>query len=122
MNSVQSIDHFPAVEGSKSRRHALYAWVSNALKTGITRGDIGNSGRQQKCGNCLTARSLSRTGYVQSVTKSLRITTTLCQTTEIRRVWEERGETTIRTIFKQHTGGAMKRKDRPEWTDGRSFG
>ena len=26
--------------------------------------------------------------------------------------WEE---TTIRTIFKQHTGGAMKRKDQPEW-------
>jgi len=26
---------------------------------------------------------------------------------------------TIRTISKQHTGGAMERKDRPEWTDGR---
>src|SRR5271169_2113971 len=57
----------------------------------------------------------------QSATKSSRITTTSCQTTKIRRGWEERGETITRTISKQHTGGVMKKKSPPEWkTDYRS--
>src|SRR5271169_1414675 len=51
----------------------------------------------------------------QSATKSSRITTTSCQTTKIRRGWEERGETITRTISKQHTGGVMGKKDQPEW-------
>jgi hypothetical protein len=43
--------------------------------------------------------------------------TTSSRIARIRKGWEERGETTIRTIFKQHTGGAMKKKDQPEWRD-----
>jgi hypothetical protein len=41
--------------------------------------------------------------------------------TGIPKGWEERGEMTIQTIFKQHTGGATEKKDQPEWmTDGPS--
>ena len=43
------------------------------------------------------------------------------QITEIPKEWEERGETIIQTISKQHIGGAMEKKDPPEWmTDGES--
>src|SRR5208283_4719085 len=46
---------------------------------------------------------------------------TSCQTTRIPKEWEGRGEMTIRTISKPHTGGVTKRRDQPEWTnDGRS--
>jgi hypothetical protein len=38
-----------------------------------------------------------------------------------RKEWAERGGMTIRTIFKQPTGGATEKKDQPEWaSDGRS--
>ena len=41
------------------------------------------------------------------------------QTTLNRREWEGRGETTIQTISKQHTGGVMEKRDQAEWmTDG----
>lgn len=44
-----------------------------------------------------------------------------CQITEVRKEWEERGEMIIRTISKQHTGGATKKRDQPGWMgDGRS--
>ena len=44
-----------------------------------------------------------------------------CLTTKSQREWEEHGETTIQTTFKQHTGGAMGRKDQPGLTtDGRT--
>src|SRR5437879_5164363 len=33
-----------------------------------------------------------------------------------RKEWAGPGGTIIRTIFKQYTGGATKRKDQPEWT------
>ena len=55
-------------------------------------------------------------------TKRLPITTTLCQTIEIQKGWEERGEMIIRTISKQCTGGATEKKDRSEWmTNGESL-
>ena len=42
------------------------------------------------------------------------------RTTRTRKEWEERGGMTIRTISRQHIGGATKKKDRAEWTnDGR---
>jgi hypothetical protein len=50
-----------------------------------------------------------------SAMKSSPTTTTSFQTTRIRKGWEERGETTIRTIFRQHTGGVTGKKDPPEW-------
>jgi hypothetical protein len=59
--------------------------------------------------------------YVRSATKSSPTTTTSFQTTGIRKEWNERGETIIRTIFKRRTGGVTEKKDQPEWmTDGRS--
>ena len=46
-----------------------------------------------------------------------------CRTTGIRKVWAARGETITPTMCKQHTGGAMERKDQRELTtDGRSVG
>jgi len=52
---------------------------------------------------------------------SSRTTLTLCRITRIPKGWEEPGETTVRTISKQHTGGAMGKMDPPEWmSDGRS--
>jgi hypothetical protein len=57
---------------------------------------------------------------VPSVIKSSPTTTISCRITESQKEWEERGETIIQTIFKQHISGAMKKKDRPEWmTNGR---
>ena len=60
-------------------------------------------------------------GYARSAMKSSATITTLFQTTEIPKAWEERSETTIRTISRQHTGGVTEKKDQPEWmNDGRS--
>ena len=44
-------------------------------------------------------------------------TTTWFQIINVVKEWEELGETTIQTIFKQHTGGAMEKKDQPGWND-----
>ena len=52
MNIVRFTDHSSAAAGSKSERCAFYGSASNELKTLITRGDIGNSDRRPKCGNC----------------------------------------------------------------------
>jgi hypothetical protein len=41
----------------------------------------------------------------------------LCRTTNDAKEWEERGETTTQTIFRQHIGGAMEKKDQAEWND-----
>src|SRR5579864_2760134 len=49
--------------------------------------------------------------------KNSRSTTTLSQTIRIPKGWAERGETIIRTISKQHTGGATEKKDQPGWDD-----
>ena len=43
-----------------------------------------------------------------------------CRTIRIRRVWEERGETTSQTMSKQRIGGARGKKGRLGLTDGRS--
>jgi hypothetical protein len=60
---------------------------------------------------------------VPSAMKSSRITATSCQIIGILKGWEERGEMIIRTISKQHTGGATGKKDQPEsTTDGPSVG
>ena len=49
-----------------------------------------------------------------TITISYRITRT-------RKEWAVRGEMTIQTISKQHTGGVTKKKDQPEWmANGRS--
>ena len=53
----------------------------------------------------------------QSATKNSPTTTTLCQIIGIPKEWEGHGETTIRTISRQHTGGAMEKRDLPEWND-----
>ena len=87
------------------------------LKIRITREDIENSGHGQRCGSCSTERLLNKTENAPSATKNSPTTTTLCQITRIPKEWEEHGETTIQTIFKQHTGGAMEKKDQPEWND-----
>jgi hypothetical protein len=43
------------------------------------------------------------------------------QTIRNQKEWEEHGEMTTQTIFKQHTGGAMEKKDLPGLkTDGPS--
>ena len=51
MNTVRSIDLALAAGGSKHAGTGEYGWVSSALRTRITQGDIENSGRQQRCGN-----------------------------------------------------------------------
>jgi hypothetical protein len=48
--------------------------------------------------------------------KSSRITAISCRTTGIPKGWEEPGETTIRTISRQSTGGATQKRDRPDST------
>jgi hypothetical protein len=71
-------------------------------------------------GSFSTSRLWSRIGSARSATKNSPTTTTSSPTTGIQKEWEERGETTIQTIFKQHTGGATEKKDQPEkMTDGR---
>jgi hypothetical protein len=46
----------------------------------------------------------------------------LCPTIGIRRGWAAPGGMIIQITSKQHIGGAMKKKDQPEWmTDGRSL-
>lgn len=58
---------------------------------------------------------------VPSATKNSPTTTTLCRITRIPKGWEGLGETTIQTTFEQRIGGAIQRRDQPEWmTDGRS--
>ena|SRR5207245_11005678 len=65
-------------------------------------------------------RVSSRAGSAPSATKSSRITTISYRTTGNRKEWAARGGMTIQTTCKQHTGGAMKRKDQPGLTtDGR---
>jgi hypothetical protein len=92
--------------------------VFSELKIRITQEGIENSGHEQRCGNYSTGRLLNKTGFAQSATRNSRITTILSQITLNRRVWEEPGETTTQTIFKQHTGGAMEKRDQLEWSDG----
>jgi hypothetical protein len=89
--------------------------------THTIRVDTGSCDHRPRCANCSTERSANKVGYARFAMNSSPITTTLCQTTNIRREWEERGETIIRTIFKQRTGGVTEKRDQPEWmTDGRS--
>jgi hypothetical protein len=38
-------------------------------------------------------------------------------TTNDAKGWEQLGETTTRTIFNQHIGGATEKKDQREWSD-----
>jgi hypothetical protein len=67
----------------------------------------------------LLGRLSSKTGYVLSVTRNSLTTTTSCQITKSLKGWQEHGETTIQTIFKQHTGGATEKRDQLAWvTDG----
>ena len=47
--------------------------------------------------------------------KSSRAVRTSSRIIEIPKAWAERGETTIRTISKQRTGGVTATKDQPEW-------
>lgn len=41
----------------------------------------------------------------------------LFPTIKVRKEWVVRGETIIQKISRQHTGGATKRKDPPEWSN-----
>ena len=96
-------------------------WACSALKTRIIREGIASFGRRQKCENYSIERSLSRTGYVRSATRSSPIIAMWCPIIKNRRGWAEPGVTTIRTTFRQHTGGATLTKDQRGWTsDGRS--
>ncbi len=115
MNSVPFIDRSSAVAVSTYEKNAGYVWVFSGLKIHTTQEGTENSDHPQRCGNCLTGRSLNKTGNAKSATKNSRTTTTSCQTTGIPKEWEEHGETIIQTIFKQHTGGAMEKRDQPEW-------
>jgi hypothetical protein len=68
----------------------------------------------------LNRKVRQQAGICASATKNSRTTTTLSRTTRIQKEWEDPGETITRTISRQHTGGATKKKDQPEWmTDGR---
>jgi hypothetical protein len=101
----------------KFARNERYEWEFSELKIRITREDIENSGQKQRCESCLTERLLNKIENALSVMKNSLITTISCQITGIPKEWEEHGETTIQTIFKQHTGGAMEKKLQPEWND-----
>jgi len=50
----------------------------------------------------------------QSATTSSLTTAISFRITDTRKEWEARGETTIRTIFKPHTGGATEKKGRAD--------
>jgi hypothetical protein len=65
----------------------------------------------------LNRKIVEQSGSAQSAMRHSPITTMSCQTTKTRKEWEEHGETTIQTISKQRTGGAMKKKDLREWND-----
>ena len=60
----------------------------------------------------LNRRSLRRAGSVQSAIKGSRIAGTSCPTTGTQKEWEELGVMTIRTTYKQLTGGAIRKRDR----------
>jgi hypothetical protein len=64
----------------------------------------------RRCGSCSTARLLSRTEGAPSATKPSPITTTSCPITSTLAVWEDHGETIIRTIFRPCIGGAIERR------------
>ena len=120
MNFVRSTNPFPAVAGNTSPNRGLSGSVCSVSRIAITRGDIGNSDHRGRCESFSTGRLSSRTGNVPSATRSSPTTTTSCLTIRIPKVWAERGETIIRTISKQHTGGVTEKKDQPELiADGR---
>jgi hypothetical protein len=69
----------------------------------------------------LNSKIVEQNGICPICLEEFTTTTMSCRITKTPREWEELGETTIRTTSKQHTGGATKKRDQPEWmTDGRS--
>ena len=117
MNSVRSTDLSVAVAGKFCQNQSWSGSEFRGLQIRTTREDTGNCGRRLKCGNCSTGKSGNRLESAQSARKNSPTTTTLFPTTEIQREWAERGETIIRTTFKQRTGGATEKRDQQEWND-----
>ena len=76
----------------------------SALKIHITPEATANSDHLPRCGNCSTGRLWSRTESAQFARRSSRTTPMLYRTTNNAKEWEERGEMTIGTTFKQRTG------------------
>ena len=70
--------------------------------------------RMGKCESCWTRRLWRRKANAASAMRSSPTTATLCPTTSIPVVWEERGETTIRTTSRLSTGGATGKRGRAE--------
>jgi hypothetical protein len=87
------------------------------LKTHITPEATENSDHRLRSENCSTERLPNKTVSAPFAKKSSQTTTTWFQTINGAKGWEEPGETTIQTIFKLHTGGAMEKRDPPEWND-----
>jgi len=65
----------------------------------------------------MNRKVLQQGGICAICHEELPITTTSYLTTRIRKEWAARGETITRTISRQHTGGATKKKDQQEWND-----
>jgi hypothetical protein len=111
MNCVRFIDPFLAVDENFFKNQRRSDLGFRELRIHIIQGDTGNCDHRARCANFSTGRYANRVEYAQSATKSSPTITTWFRIIEIRKEWVERGETIIRTTFKQHTGGVTKKKD-----------
>jgi hypothetical protein len=103
-----------AVVGSKFAKNVGYGWVFNALKPRtIPRGyrELRSPTEMRKL---LNRKIVEQHRICAICCEEFTDYSDICQTTGIPKEWEERGETTIRTISKQHTGGAMEKRAQPD--------
>src|SRR5271157_3304507 len=112
MNIVRSTARCSAAVGSKRVKNADFGLAFSASKIRTTQGDIANSVRQRRCGNCSTERSWSRTGNVQSATSRLPITARSSPTISNPKAWEEVVEMTTLKTSRQRTADAIHKKGR----------
>ena len=115
MNPAPFTDRFLAVVANQWSELEFCIQELGESKTRTIREDTGNSAHRRRCASCLTTRSSSRTAYALSALKNLRTTTMSCPIIKIRKAWAERGETITQTTCRQRIGGAIRKKDQPEW-------
>ena len=123
MNPALFTDRYLAVVASRSSELEFCIQELGVSKTRTTREDTRNCAHRGKCESWSIAKSSSRTEYAPSALKSSLTTTMWCRTIKTRKEWAEPGETTTQTTCRQRIGGAIQKRDQPEWkTNGRSAG